>query len=112
MSLADTKGQYEAVLLFLVAGDFSLPARKHTRRPSQILLPAPLPVFSLVALPFPAAGGGRATSPLPPPKVARLISLLQTKRKKTPMRLFSFWLDALEKIQVTQKKCLLPIQKF
>ena len=90
MSLADTKGQYEAVLLFLVAGDFSLPTRKHTRRSSQILLPAPLPVFSLVALPSPAVGGGHAPSPLPPPSGRSVISASADKKKKDAVASFFF----------------------
>lgn len=59
----------------------------------------PLPVFSLVALPFFVTGGGRAQSPLPlPSEVVRVHSFLQIKRKKTPMRLFSCWLVAPKKI--------------
>ena len=41
---------------------------------------APLPVFSLVALPFSATGGGRAQSPLPPP--GRSVPPVPTDNKK------------------------------
>ena len=42
---------------------------------------APLPVFSLVALPFSATGGGRAQSPLPPPP-GRSVPPVPTDNKK------------------------------
>ena len=67
-----------------------MPTRKHTHRSSQILLPTPLPVFSLVALPCPAAGGGRAPSPLPPPSGRSVISASAGKKKKDAVASFFF----------------------
>ena len=74
-----------------------MPARKHTRRPSQILLPAPLPVFSLVALPFSATGGGHAPSPLPPPSGRSVISASAGKKKKDAVASFFFLARCTEK---------------
>lgn len=64
-----------------VPWDFSLPAQRHSRRPSQILLSAPLPVFSLVRslFPLPAAVALQAHSLL---RVARFRPFPQTKKKK------------------------------
>ena len=86
-------GGLEAITCFFASRygyrgrDFSLPAQRHSRRPSQILLSAPLPGFSLVRslFPLPAAVALQAHSLL---RVARFRPFPQTKKEKRRRSVF------------------------
>ena len=71
-----------------------MPCRKYSRAGRGVSPPPALLIFSLVALPPPAPGGGRAPSPLPPATrmCAGFRSHFRTKKKSTRKGCFSFWL--------------------
>ena len=80
--------------------DFSLPCRKYSRAGRGVTPPPALLIFSLVALPPPAPGGGRTRGPLPPATrmCAGFRSHFRAKEKSTRKGCFSLCIAPLKKI--------------
>ena len=87
-----TKRKRRRCVFFLFGcggGIFHCPLENIVVPRRKLHLRAGLLVFSLVALPFSASGGGRVPSPRPP-EVVRFFTSMQTKRKRRRCVFFLF----------------------